>query len=728
MRVSPKWLREFVDIKVNDRQLADDLTLAGIAVESVREIEGEALFEMEIGTNRPDAMCHYGVARECSAIYDLPLKHIHPRLPQQMVAKPFPIEIRDPAGCGRYTGRVIRNVKIAPSPAKIVDRLKIDEHGGVSNVVDASNYTLMEMGQPTHAFDLDKLAGGKIIVRRARPGEMLTTLDGVERKLAPEDLIIADAVKPVALAGVMGGLDSAISTTTKNILIESAWFDPATVRKTARRLGMHTDASHIFERGADWDAAGLANNRVAALVLAMAGGAVEGEIVDVVARHIPRHSLLLRRDEVLRILGQEIPDAEITRILTRLGFKVATRSSDELKAMVSKATEVPAELRAAIVANAEKKAWIVDLPSWRLDIEREIDLIEEIARIYGYNKFANTLPAFSGSVVVHPDEAKENKARSTLLALGYNEAISSTFVSREDSGAFSTLVPVPLANPLSEEQSVMRPSLVSGMLRMIAWNLNHGISDARLFEVGHVFSAPTEERSEEHRMICVGATGVALRADAHGLTRSYGFFDLKGDVEILLGSFEIDNLVFEPAQTSDRKRPGGRFVAGMAEGRLRRERMEHYHPGRSAAAKADGVVVAHFGQVHPDIAGAFKIKQEIYLAEIDLELLLQLPLRAPRYKPLSRFPAVERDFSFVFSDSVTSEHIRQAAFSIKIPELRSFEPAEIFRGGAVPAGKYSVLLRAKFQSDERTLRDDEVANWSAQIVKALEGIGGSLRA
>ncbi|HKD12979.1 MAG TPA: phenylalanine--tRNA ligase beta subunit-related protein, partial [Candidatus Angelobacter sp.] len=215
MRVSPTWLREFVDLKVDDRQLADDLTLAGIAVESIQQLSGETVFEMEIGTNRPDAMCHFGVAREASAIYDLSLKGIRPRLPKaQPTSKPFPIEIQDASGCGRYTGRVIRNVKIAPSPARILDRVRIDEHGGVNNVVDASNYTLMEMGHPTHAFDLDKLEGSKIIVRRARRGEMVKTLDGVERKLDPEDLVIADAVRPVALAGVMGGLDSAISSST----------------------------------------------------------------------------------------------------------------------------------------------------------------------------------------------------------------------------------------------------------------------------------------------------------------------------------------------------------------------------------------------------------------------------------------------------------------------------------------------------------------------------------
>jgi phenylalanyl-tRNA synthetase beta chain len=702
MRISPNWLRDFVDLKVNDRQLADDLTLAGIAVESVREAEGATLFEMEIGTNRPDAMCHFGVARECSAIYDIPLKPIVPRLPKPVSApNPFPIEIQDAAGCARYTARVVRNVKIAPSPAQIIERLQIDEHGGVSNVVDASNYTLMEMGHPTHAFDLDKLEGGKIIVRRARRGEKVKTLDGIDRKLEPEDLIIADAVRPVGLAGIMGGLDSAISGSTKNILIESAWFDPATVRKTARRLGMHTDASHIFERGADWGATTLACDRVAEIALQTAGGTLEGEAVDAIARRLPRHALLLRRDEVLRLLGQEIPDREVVRILSRLGCSVKLRSSDELKEAVSRASDVPQKFREAMLANAEQTAWIVELPSWRLDLEREIDLIEEIARIYGYNRFANTLPSFSGGVVEQPEAQKEARVRAILLALGYNEAISSTFISPADARKFSSDVPVPLANPLSDEQSIMRSSLVPGMLQMLAWNLNRGVTDVRLFEMGDVFFAPTEEKTEERTIICLGATGNAIEAGAHGVTRPFGFFDVKGDVETLLHAFEIKSLRFEPAK--------------------------HYHPGRSAQAVADGKVVARLGQAHPDITADLKIKQEIYLAEVDLHQLLKLPLRTPRYQPLSRFPAVDRDFSFIFSDAVTFEHIESGVQAFNIPELKSFTPVEIFRGGAVESGKYSVLLRAEFQSDERTLRDDEVAQWSAQIIKTLEAIGGSLR-
>jgi len=719
MRISPQWLREFVDLKVSDTQLADDITLAGVAVESVKQMDGQTLFEMEITTNRPDAMCHYGVARECSAIYDLDLKPITPKLPPaKPAAKPFPIEIQDAQGCKRYTARVIRNVKIGPSPEKVLNRLKIDDHGGISNAVDASNYTLMEMGHPTHAFDLDKLEGGKIIVRRARVGETLKTLDGVDRKLETEDLIIADAVRPVALAGVMGGLDTAISASTKNILIESAWFDPATVRKTARRLGMHTDASHIFERGADWGATVLACNRVAELILASAGGELEGEPVDAVAGHMVRHSLWLRHSEVVRHLGKDIHSDEIRRIFKRLGFMpmkslaegvfkgaaFQTKTAEQLENMREEAKAVAAKLGVKLPEwnlNFEKDLGL-ELPTWRLDIEREIDLVEEIARIHGYNKFADTLPSFSGGVVELPHAAKEARLRAELLALGYNETISPTFIAPADAHAFSKATPVMLANPLSDEQSAMRTSLVPGMLAMLGWNLNRGTSDVRLFETGNVF-ALVNGKSEQQKMICMGATGSAVAPSVHGVARAYTFFDLKGDVETLLRAFEVGELA---------------FTSGAG---------PYYHPGRSATVTADGQMVATVGQLDPDVAVTRKLKQEIYIAEIHLDVLFLRGMRFLRYKPMSKFPAVDRDFSFVFPDAVSYEQIHYAVQRLFIAEMQSFAPAEIFRGGAVPAGKYSVLLRAQFQSAERTLRDDEVAEWSAKIIKVLESLGGSLR-
>src|SRR5437660_1353702 len=306
MKISPQWVRDFVDLKVDYRRLADDLTLTGTAVESVSGEGDDTVFETDITTNRPDAMNHYGVARECSLIYDLPLKPIEPKLPNSKGKTNFPIEIHDAEGCARFTARILRGSKIRPSPVHIAHRLALMDSRPINNAVDATNYTLSEMGHPTHAFDLDLLEGGKIIVRRARPGESLKTLDGVDRKLSPEDLIIADAKKPVALAGVMGGFDTMITDKTRNILIESAWFDPVAVRKTAKRLGMHTDASHRFERGADYGATPLACALVAQRIIESGGGEPDGEAIDAVAREIDQAPVVLRISQVQRILGSKV--------------------------------------------------------------------------------------------------------------------------------------------------------------------------------------------------------------------------------------------------------------------------------------------------------------------------------------------------------------------------------------------------------------------------------------
>src|ERR1017187_1492276 len=301
MKLSPSWLREFVDLQVNYHQLADDLTLAGVAVESVSGEGEDTVFEMEITTNRPDAMNHYGVAREASALYDLPLKLIEPILPAPQGGADFKIEIANKDDCARYTARIIRGVTIQASPAPIAQRLMSVDQRPINSAADASNYTLWEMGHPTHAFDLDLLEGGKILVRRAFTDEMLKTLDGVERKLSPEDLVIADAKKPIALAGVMGGFDTMITAKTKNILIESAWFDPVEIRKSSRRHGLHTDASHRFERGADFGATSLACARVAQRILESAGGELHGNEIDVAARPIDQAPVSLRMSEVHRI-------------------------------------------------------------------------------------------------------------------------------------------------------------------------------------------------------------------------------------------------------------------------------------------------------------------------------------------------------------------------------------------------------------------------------------------
>jgi len=694
MRISPQWLRDFIDIPVDYRRLADDLTLAGIAVEGISG-EGEStVYEVEITTNRPDAMNHYGVAREVSALYDLPLRPIEPKLPPAAKAAssgpkngttevvPFPIQIHEPGLCPRFTAREIRGAMIKASPEKIARRLGLLDQRPISNAVDATNYVLWESGKPTHVFDLDLLEGRRLVIRKAKAGEKLKTLDSVERQLTTEDLVVADAVKPVALAGVMGGYDTMITEKSRNILIESAWWDPVTVRRMSKRHGLHTDASHRFERGADFESTVVSTNRVAELILESGGGELVGDVIDVVARQIDLAPVVLDLREVKRILGEALSVMEINRILTRLGFVLTPGGEDD--------------------------TYLVNIPSWRLDVEREIDIIEELARLHGYDKFANTLPAFTGGVVEQPDAAKDARLRSTAVALGYNETISLTFVSKDDAKRFSSAAEIDLENPISEEASVMRTSMVPGMLNMLAYNLNRGTDNVRLFEAGNVFEA-SGEKSVELKRLCLGATGKVDANVVRGLTpgaaqRPLSFFDLKGDVEALLAPFACWTLYFDSNAA------------------------DYYYPGRSARAVMDGKAVAQFGQLHPDIAAARKLRQDVFVAEIFLDQLYQHDLQQVRYEALPRYPAVERDFSFVFDDGVVFEKIHQSVAGLGIAELRSFVPVEVFRGEKVGAGKYSILLRAKLQSRERTLRDDEIAHWSAQMTKALEALGGTQRA
>jgi phenylalanyl-tRNA synthetase beta chain len=671
MKLSPQWLREFVDPKVDNFRLAQDLTSVGIAVEGISGDGENTVFEMEIGTNRPDAMNHYGVAREASVIYNLPVRPIESRLPGSQGAAGFSIEIADEAGCARYSARIIRDVSIKPSPDSIAQRLTLMDQRPINNAADATNYTLWEMGKPTHVYDLDLLEGGKILVRRAFSGETLKTLDGIVRKLTPEDLVIADAVKPVGLAGVMGGFDTMITAKTRNILIESAWFDPAVIRKGSRRHGLHTDASHRFERGADFESTVLSCDRVAELILESAGGKLSGDVIDMVARHVDLAPVALHLSEVHRILGEKLETNEIFRILKQLGFELMPERGGD-------------------------PDFTVHIPSWRLDVE-------EIARLHGYDKFANTLPAFAGAVVEPPDAGKDNKLRASLLALGYNEAVSLTFISHQDAETFSVVPVVELANPQSEEASVMRSSLVPGMLNMLAYNLNRGAGNVRLFEAGSVFEAVVADTAETKR-ICVGWTNTPSQPILGWGTRDAGFFALKGDVESLLHSFQHKTLSFDE-KTAD-----------------------YYHPGHSARALMDGAAVAQLGQIHPEIAAARKLRQDVLIAELYLDRLYAHSLRFVRYAPLARYPAVERDFSFVFDDGVAYEKIHGTVTELGLEELRTFVPVEIFRGGNVAAGKYSILLRTTFQSHERTLREDEVAHWSARIVAALEELGGKLRA
>jgi phenylalanyl-tRNA synthetase beta chain len=685
MKVLTQWLREYLPgLTVSDRQLADDLTLRGIAVEGVFDLgQNGSLFEMDITTNRVDAMNHYGIARDAATIYGLQLSPFESTLPAPEPGPGYPVRIDEPALCGRFTARVLRGINIQPSTGIVAQRFGLLEQKQISNVVDATNYVMFAIGQPTHAFDLDKLEGA-IIVRRARKGEKLKTLDEIERILDPEDLIVADEKKPLALAGIMGGWDSRITAETENVLIEAAWFDPASIRRSSKRHLLHTDASHRFERGADFNAPPIASALVSRILLE-SGGSQIGEFVDVVipgaeGRTANRASISFAVSEARRILGPTEDPKGITAaisetILTGLGCGLES-SADE--------------------------TYNVALPSWRLDLEREIDLIEEVARVYGYNRFLNTLPAFAGSVIELPWAEKESAVRSTLLALGWTEAIASTFCPAADAALFAPQPDsaVAVGNPLNEEAGMLRPSLLPGMINMLALNLNRDVEDTALFESGTIFSGSTE-KVDERPSLSIGATGRAFAA------LPVDFYDLKGTVEAILAKFSSRSIYFDKLL----------LPAWL-------------HPGRSARAVLDGRTVGYFGQLHPTEAERRKLKQPVYVGEIYLDRLYRQPLHQPVARELSRFQPVRRDFSLVFPDSVCWAVIEDALHNLHLPELRSFAPKEILRdakGKLVHAHYFSLLLGTVFQAEERTLREEELQEFSLRIVMAIEAIGGKLR-
>ncbi len=691
MKILTEWLRSYLPVlDVDDAQLAEDLTLRGIAVEGVFELndiagdsEG-ALFDMDITTNRVDAMNHYGIAREVAAIYDVRLHPLDTKLPSATYAEPFPVRIEAPDLCGRFTAQVIRDVTIGPTEGLIAHYFTELGQKSISNAVDVSNFVLLGMGHPNHVFDLDKLEGG-IVVRRARPGEQIKLLDGTTRTLVSDDLVVADERKALGLAGVMGGFESMITAETKNILVEAAWFDPASIRASSRRHMIHTDASHRYERGADFAAPPVANALVARNILAACGGHLEGSLVDVVIREqaaktVGRAPVALSVAHAQRILGgtsegEGITAALIDRYLTALGCALTPTSDDR---------------------------YDVELPSWRLDLTREIDLIEEIARVYGYNRFANTLPT-PWIVVAHPTERTEQAVRNRLYALGYSEAISSTFASDAEAVFFKPgAAAIQLENPLNEEAAYLRPSLLPGMVTMLAHNLNRDVTTARLFEAGAVFMGSAAS-VEESQSLALGLTAALPRTPLYS-AEDAPFYELKGAIEGIARLFAGSGLMFS--------------AKGLP---------AWIEAGRGASVELNDAVIGAVGQLSVGESTRRKLRQPVYLAELDLTELLKLPPRQATAHELSRYQAVERDFSITFVDGIEWRTIAGAVQALRIAELQSLSPIEVFRDAKKDSGQFSMLIRIIFQSPERTLTDEDLTTWSAAIIAALESLGGTIR-
>jgi phenylalanyl-tRNA synthetase beta chain len=694
MKVLYNELKEFVDVKTPAEDLRARLSLCGIAVDSVEESPAGPVLDAEITANRPDCLGHLGIAREAAAIYRLPLKPVQPKLKEaaENAADATRVEIEAPDLCGRFTARVLRGVKVQPSPDWLRQRLEAVDQKSINNVVDISNYVMFELGHPMHAFDFDKLNERRIVVRRARPAEKIHTLDGVERKLEKDMCVVADATRAVGIGGVMGGADTEISFSTRNILIECAWFDPIAIRRTAKALGLRTEASYRFERGADLEMAELASRRAAELIQQLGGGEILTGVVDVYPRPEPPRKIELARNELLRVMGADVPDRDIEEILGALGFHPlrvdTTRGS----------------------AGSIMAVWQCQQPSWRRDVTRGIDLVEEVARHYGYDKFPSRLPPAKLPARRLPHAEAQDRLIERIVALGYQEIVEIPLVNAGRNELFrpEKITPAVIANPLAEEASVMRSTGIVSMVGALEWNLNHGQRNLRLFEIGKTYELRDGEPIET-QVLTIGATGLAREKTIYESAREYSFADLKGDIDRLgelAGGFGWH--------------AGG--PAWLAGARAAQISLAHGHGGSLGMA----------GQIARRVANQMKLRQEVYVAELQLEPLLariEAARANTRFKPLPRFPAVERDFSLVLADGVTFAQVAETIRALGVPELQSIEAADLFHGGQIPPGKYSLMIRVTFQSPQATLTDVQLADFSSRIVAALEQkLGATLRA
>jgi phenylalanyl-tRNA synthetase beta chain len=683
MKISLNWLKEFVDIPEDVRLLSRKVTGVGLAVESVEAAAVDTILEVDVTTNRPDCLNHLGVAREVSAIYGARLRKPVIELGEAgpNTADVFSISVADPDLCERYCGRYIAGVRIGASPAWLKERLEAVGVRSINNVADVTNYVLMELGQPLHAFDADTLKGRQIIVRRAEVGEKMMTLDGVERELNPSILVIADAERAVAVAGVMGGAETEISSSTTNVLLESACFNSLSIRKTSRALALSTEASYRFERGADVEMARLACDRAARMIQELAGGQVYRGVIDVYPERRKPAAAALRRRRIETFLGGPVEDAIVERILSRLEFEVSR--TDE--------------------------GWLLRVPSFRVDVSREEDLLEEVARHHGYDKFPSTLPVWSGSGSYVPLEAGERLLRNLLSSCGYSETIGLAFSDESIEGRFRpNAEPVKFLNPMSEDHSILRTSLVPTMLRAIQWNLNRGIRDMQLYELGKVY-----QPGDERRSLIIAGTGALRPRGVHDTEKDFDFFDLKGDVEHVLETFGVELDLNGPgirARSGEERDPHGEIPA-------------YYHPLRSAGFGSAAV----FGELHPEYAESFKLRQRVYIAELDVDNVLKSRERRMA-QAIPRFPSIRRDLSLLLDKATRYADVHAVVAGAGVPELIRIEPFDRLESGSFPDSKYSLSILLVYQSTERTLTDSEVEKYDRQILTLLEDrLGAALR-
>ena len=681
MKISIEWLKEYVDLFETPEVLKQDLSMAGILVESILQGNGDTALEIEVTSNRPDCLSHIGIAREVAALYGRSCRK--PKLRRKLGIGadkiPYSVEILDPDLCPRYVGLVLDGIRVEASPPWMQRRLDASGMRPVNNIVDITNYVLLEMGHPLHAFDFEQLQQGKIVVARARQGQKIVTLDGVERELDGEMLLINDGSAPVAIAGVMGGLHSEISLTTKTVLLECAYFLPASVRRTSKKLGLATEASYRFERGADWENTVPAIARTCWLIERLAGGRIAGGIQDVYPRRMEPVKIELLRERAEALLGVRLSDDFVESTLKRLNFRLA---------------------------RMRKGAWQVTCPTYRADMELEADLIEELARFFGYQNIPTTIPPSTSAGIPSPVFPHENAARHSLLGLGYCEAVNLSFAPASEDQEFPVRGSqrVTIRNPLTEETQFLRTTLAAGLIRSAKHNFNHGIDEIRLFEIGKVFRLGPEGLPVERNTLGLLGTGGFAGRNWHHSSGTYDFFHMKGTIETVLRAMRSEPYEIIPARDTD-----------------------WLNPADASAILIGGTRLGIMGSLHPALEAQYKLKQAVYLAEIDFEELARHAFTPVRYAALAKYPAVERDLSIVVGRDVSYQDAHKGILGLGISEIVAIELLDVYEGEKIPEGKLSMTLRLTFQDRERTLTVDRIQGFIDKILAFLAETMGAMR-
>jgi len=680
MKINYKWLQDFVtlgELGVTIEEIGCVLTDLGLNVEEIENLDDNFVLDIEVTTNRSDCLNHLGIAREIAAHYRIPVNSVDVFFSEnkkKTTSLSSDIQIDNADLCPRYTGRVITDLKVEESPNWLKSRLESVGQRPINNVVDITNYVMLAIGQPLHAFDYEKLEENRIVVRTVKSGESLNFLDGVQRQLNSSMLAICDAQRPVALAGIMGGQETEVSVETSTIFLESAYFDPGSIRRTAKYLGLTTEASFRFERGADPEMTDKALNYACHLLQEISGGVLAGPILDEYPSPYSKTSIVLRSERISRLAGLSVDQEFIADVLPRLEFGLSP--------------------------NSKEGVWQVSVPSFRSDVKMEVDLIEEVARHYGYDQIKSTYPVTSGIGKFLSTRNHDRIITRKLAGLGFYEAFNYVFANPSKEAMFwnSSFSMVEISNPLTEEDTHLRISLIPGLLRTLERNLNHGNQDVRLFEFGRVFVPGNGDLQEvqEISKLALVATGLFYQPFWDQFDDQFSFYHLKGVVESLLdsldqqGTFEaISNVDFLHANVSSRVSIGEKLLGVM-------------------------------GEVAPEIQEAYRFRQSVFVAEFSLSPLYGKPLQEPQYFSFGRFPSVEQDLSFLVDNKLEYAKILNAVEELNISDLQGIKLIDLYQGPTLPQGKASLSIRLTFANSERTLTQDEVNQHTERVFSVLQ--------